>query len=226
MIDYKDFALHPSETLHYYKEFWFNHFSNLLTWYFPNRTDLMILYASREHNKNRYIRYIHSGLIAYNTTDKPCGINGSTDEYFFSNSVFFYVLLPQVIAKTWGGEAARLFHKASGWIRTSAGLGGNVSAERWLYASEELYPSIEKVKYYNALIDIVSNFHKQEIIDFMKGDMISIDTESYKSLCEIASGSMSLFEETYDKAIEDAKNNFANQLHPTYYLPEDIRYYF
>ena len=136
------------------------------------------------------------------------------------------MLLPQVIAKTWGGEAARLFHKASAWIRTSAGLGGNVSAEHWLYASEELYPSIEKVKYYNALIDIVSNFHKQEIIDFMKGDMISIDTESYKSLCEIASGSTSLFEETYDKAIEDAKNNFANQVHPPYYLPEDVLYYF
>lgn len=223
MIDYKDFALHPSETLHNYKEFWFNHFSNLLAWYFPNRTDLMILYASREHNKKRDI---HSGLIAYNTTDKHCGINGSTDEYFFSNSVFFYVLLPQVIAKTWGSDAARLFHKASGWIRTSAGLAGNVSAEQWLYESGELYPSIKKVKYYNALIDIVSNFHKQEIIDFMKGDMISIDTESYKSLCEIASGSTSLFEETFDKAIEDAKNNFANQVHPTYYLPEGIRYYF
>jgi hypothetical protein len=226
MIDYKDFATHPSETLNCYKEFWFKHFSNLLTWYFPNRTDLMILFASREHNKNRYIRNIHSGLITYNTADKPCGINGSTDEYFFSNSVFFYVLLPQVIAKTWGGEAARLFHKASGWIRTSAGLGGNVSAEQWLYESEELYPSIREVKYYNALIDIVSNFHKQEIIDFMKGDMISIDTESYKSLCEIASGSTSLFEETYDKAIEDAKNNFANQVHPPYYLPEDVLYYF
>lgn len=226
MIDYKDFATHPSETLNCYKEFWFNHFSNLLTWYFPNRTDLMILYASREHNENRCIRNIHSGLIAYNTADKPCSINGSTDEYFFSNSVFFYVLLPQVIAKTWGGEVARLFHKASGWIRTSAGLGGNVSAEQWLYESKELYPSIKEVKYYNELIDIVSNFHKQEIIDFMKGDMISIDTESYKSLCKITSGSMYLFEETYDKAIEDAKNNFANQLHPTYYLPEDIRYYF
>ena len=223
MITYKDFALHPSETLHNYKEFWFNHFSNLLAWYFPNRTDLMILYASREDNKNRYI---HSGLIAYNTTDKPCGINGSTDEYFFSNSVFFYVLLPQVIAKTWGSDAARLFHKASGWIRTSAGLGGNVSAEQWLYESEELYPSIGEVKYYNVLIDVVSNFHKQEIVDFMKGDMISNDAESYKSLCEITSGSLPLFEETFDKAIEDAKNNFANQVHPTYYLPEGIRYYF
>ena len=223
MIDYKDFALHPSETLHYYKEFWFNHFSNLLTWYFPNRTDLMILDATRGHNKNRHI---HSELLAYNTKDKPCSIKGSTNEYFFSISVFFHVLLPQVIAKTWGSEAARLFHKASGWIRTSAGLGGNVSAEQWLYESEELYPKIGEVKYYNALIDIVSNFHKQEIIDFMKGDTISIDTKSYKSLCEITSGSTYLFEETFDKAIEEAKNNFANQVHPTYYLPEEKRYYF
>ena len=86
MINYKDFAIYPSETLDYYKEFWFNHFSNLLMWYFPNRTDLMILYATREHNK---YRYINSNLLAYNAKDKPCGIKGPTDEYFFSISVFF-----------------------------------------------------------------------------------------------------------------------------------------
>lgn len=88
--------------------------------------------------------------------------------------MFFHVLLPQVVAKTFGREAAAAFHDASGWMRVSAGLGGNVGAEQWLYESGDLYPMEKEVIYYNALIDAVLPFQKKEMLDFLKGGQPSL----------------------------------------------------
>ena len=118
---YKNFADQPEQALKEYKLFWFNEFPRALRAYYPfvSHDGKMILGADRRSN-----HYVGLNMI------QP-----SEMQYCFSVSVFFHVLLPQVVAKTFGREAAAAFHDASGWMRVSAGLGGNVGAEQWLYDS-------------------------------------------------------------------------------------------
>ena len=191
---YKKFAEQPDTALSEYKNFWFSKFFKALKWYFPNvsRDFAMILGASR--SKNNYVRLYHghgrSGILdsdSGRTTNTDLIFSDTCDEYYFSASVFYYVLLPQVVAKVFGTEAAAYFHKASGWMRISEGMGGNVSAEHWLERSGELYPREKEVQYYIALIDTIHGFHKKEMLEFLSGNAAAVDMDAYRKLCNITS---------------------------------------
>jgi hypothetical protein len=133
--------------------------------------------------------------------------------------------LPQVVAKVFGTEAAAYFHKASGWMRISEGMGGNVSAEHWLERSGELYPREKEVQYYIALIDTIHGFHKKEMLEFLSGNAAALDMDAYKNLCNITSTSLTDFEKELDSAVESAKQHFKEEESPVYYLPQDLLYY-
>ena len=209
---YKKFAEQPDTALSEYKNFWFSKFIKALKWYFPNvsRDFTMILGASR--SKNNYVR------LYYELSD-------SCDQYYFSASVFYYVLLPQVVAKVFGTEAAAYFHKASGWMRISEGMGGNVGAEHWLERSGELFPAEKEVQYYIALIDAIHGFHKGEMLEFLSGNSAAVDTDAYRKLCNITSTSLADFEKELDSAVESARQHFKEGDSPVYYLPDDLLYY-
>ena len=130
-----------------------------------------------------------------------------------------------MIAKVFGTQAAACFHQASGWMRISEGMGGNVSAEHWLYKSDELYPMEKEVQYYIALIDIIHSFHKKEILEFLSGNAAAIDMDAYVKLCDLTSESLVDFEKELDSAVEAAKLHFKEGEHPIYYLPTDLLYY-
>ena len=209
---YKKFGEQQDTALAEYKSFWFSKFNKALRWYFPyvSHDSTMILGATRCHNN--YVR------LYYELSD-------SCDQYYFSASVFYYVLLPQVVAKVFGKEAAACFHKAFGWMRISEGMGGNVSAEHWLERSGELYPREKEVQYYIALIDAIHGFHKGEMLEFLSGNAAAVDTNAYRKLCNITSTSLADFEKELDSAVEAAKLHFKDGECPVYYLPEDLRYY-
>lgn len=229
---YKKFAEQPDTALSEYKNFWFSKFIKALKWYFPNvsRDFTMILGATRCHNN--YVRLYHghgrSGILHFDsgrTTNTDLIFSDTCDEYYFSASVFYYVLLPQVVAKVFGTEAAAYFHKASGWMRISEGMGGNVSAEHWLERSEELFPVEKEVQYYIALIDAIHDFHKGEMLEFLSGNAAAVDTDAYRKLCNITSTSLADFEKELDSAVEAAKLHFKEEESPVYYLPQDLLYY-
>ena len=229
---YKKFAEQPDTALSEYKNFWFSKFIKALKWYFPNvsRDFTMILGASR--SKNNYVRLYEgrgmSGILCFDrvrTTNTEVILSDSCDEYYFSASVFYYVLLPQVVAKVFGTEAAAYFHKASGWMRISEGMGGNVSAEHWLERSGELFPMEKEVQYYIALIDAIHDFHKGEMLEFLRGNAAAVDMDAYRKLCNITSTLLADFEKELDSAVEAAKLHFKDGECPVYYLMEDLRYY-
>ena len=209
---YKKFEEQQNTALTEYKSFWFSKFIKALKWYFPyvSHDSTMILGATRRHNN--YVR------LYYELSD-------SCDQYYFSASVFYYVLLPQVVAKVFGTEAAAYFHKASGWMRISEGMGGNVSAEHWLERSGELFPREKEVQYYISLIDTIHGFHKKEMLEFLSGNAAALDMDAYKNLCNITSTSLADFEKELDSAVESAKQHFKEEESPVYYLSQDLLYY-
>ena len=229
---YKKFAEQPDSAVAEYKVFWFNKFNKALKWYFPyvNSASTMILGASRRNND--YVRLYEgrgmSGILSFDkvkTANAEVILSDSCDEYYFSASVFYYVLLPQVIAKVFGTQAAACFHKASGWMKISEGMGGTVSAEHWLYKSDELYPMEKEVQYYIALIDAIHGFHKREMLKFLSGNDAAIDMDAYVKLCNLTSKSLTDFEKELDSAVEAAKQHFKEGECPIYYLPKDLLYY-
>ena len=229
---YKKFAEQPDTALSEYKNFWFSKFIKALKWYFPyvSHDSTMILGATRRHNNYVHLYHGHgrSGILdsdSGRTTNTDLIFSDTCDEYYFSASVFYYVLLPQVVAKVFGTEAAAYFHKASGWMRISEGMGGNVSAEHWLERSGELYPREKEVQYYIALIDTIHGFHKKEMLEFLSGNAAALDMDAYKKLCNISSSSLADFEKELDFAVESARQHFKEGDSPIYYLPQDLLYY-
>mgnify|MGYP003556720877 FL=1 len=229
---YKKFEEQQDTALAEYKSFWFSKFIKALKWYFPyvRHDSTMILGASRRNNN--YVRLYEgrrmSRILCFNrvkTTDTEVILSDSCDEYYFSASVFYYVLLPQVVAKVFGTEAAAYFHKASGWMRISEGMGGNVSAEHWLERSGELFPVEKEVQYYIALIDAIHDFHKREMLEFLSGNAAAVDMDAYRKLCNRTSTSLADFEKELDSAVESARQHFKEGDSPVYYLPNDLLYY-
>ncbi len=205
MVDYKTFAETSSETLEEFKKFYYSKFSELFTWYYPSRCENMILFAARDSNNNRSL----SGKI------------DSIGCYFFSVAVFFHVLIPQVIIRIAGRKAFDLFIKSSAWPRFSAGMGGPVSAEQWLYESDNnIYPSLEEARYYNDLLEITLPFFQSEISAFLKGDHPSADRASYESLCKIVKGKEDAILNEIASATKAAEKNFENGEHLVYYLTD------
>lgn len=213
MVDCIAFASTPRETLGKFKKFYFSKFPELFTWYYPSRCDNMILSATRDSNDNRSL----------------LGKTDSIGYYFFSVAVFFHVLIPQVIIRVAGRNAFDLFIKSSAWPRFSAGMGGPISAEQWLYESDKgggnnIYPSLVKARYYNDLLDITLPFFQSEISAFLKGDQPSADRASYKSLCEIIKGREGVILNEVASATKAAEKYFENGKHPVYYLTDEEMY--
>ncbi len=215
----KDFASKPKETLEAFKSFYFNDFWEMLLWYYPDKINfnqqLVILSAAGTIPQQEQIQILRSQfrrLHAYK-------------QFFFSVSVFFTCLIPQVLKKAIEPEAMEAFYKASGWPRMSAGLGGQISAELWLKESE-LYPSQDEeswcytrkeASWYNSLLDIVDDFFIQEVTEFLNGGKESVNPAAYKTLVDFASGKIELVEQTLRTAILAAKRNFAIGKAPTYF---------
>ena len=208
-VTYKDFDDMPDLTLKAYKEFYFKEFPKLLRWFYPSMSDdgRMILFATRESNEDRRFRILAEGP----------GELDSTGEYFFSVSVFFTCLIPQVLAKCIGHKAMDMFFRASGWPLMSSGMGGQVSAECWLKDSG-IYPDEAEVRWYNALIDIVKPFFAGEIREFLEGGQASLDDAAYSQLVESAKGKTDAVEETLMTAVTQAEDNFRTGEAPVYWF--------
>ena len=150
-IMYKEFSKNPIMTQKYYKEFYFGIFKNLLFEYYPDRntpnSDTPYCFIkSAARNRAQYIKLGPS--LFGKSLNLP-----SEQQYFFSASMFFMSLIPQVIYKIAGDIAKNAFHRSSGWPILSCGLGGIMSPEQWLYESE-IIPVNKEVEYYNTLLDI------------------------------------------------------------------------
>lgn len=208
-VTYKDFDRIPDLTLKAYKDFYFKEFPKLLRWFYPSMSSdgRVILFAKREDNEDRRF---------YRLIEGP-GELDSTGEYFFSVSVFFTCLIPQVLAKCISYKAMDMFFKASGWPLMSAGLGGQVSAELWLKESK-LMPEVKEVDWYNALLDIVTDFFVNEVTSFLEGEEDSVETSAYEELVGMACGKIDEVKECLRTAVSDAKENFKADRIPTYFL--------
>lgn len=224
MINYKKFTTNPSATLQEYRDFYLHGFTKLLQWYYPYRNRNMILGAKREGNERRYLSSgpdtsPEEARVAFTFRHVSC-----TEQYYFAASVFFLVLIPQVICRVAGREAAGLFYKASGWFQISAGMGGQVSAEQWLLESGDLFPKEEECPYFNALLDVVLPFHQQELSDFLAGEQPSRDAGAYRSLCAGVFGKVDALLAELAAATRAAQGHFKTGKHPTYYLTGEELY--
>ena len=247
-INYKNFATNKEQTLTDYISFYQTRFPALFKWYYPSlNSNGFVLFATRDKNKDRRF---NGGVNSWNPSlltllgtsedfqsgkmSSPRSLKdelgdnyiSSSELYFFSASVFFHVLIPQVIWKVAGEEAWELFCKAAAWPRMSAGLGGFVSAEQWLYetdldpneCSHEIFPIKEEAPYYNALLDIILGFHTEELTEFLKGNSPNADPDSFSKLHEIVKDKIEPIANELAVAVEAAKEHFLNGEHPVYYL--------
>ena len=227
-IRYQDFAANRKQTLAEYVSFYQTRFSALFKWFYPSmKDDGFVPFATRYHNEERQFNAGFSGWNPHFFTFSPdipkdeLGIDHMDSEelYFFSTSVFFHALIPQVIWKVAGQDAWDLFCKAAAWPRMSAGLGGFVSAEQWLWESDQdLFPSPGEAPYYNTLLDIILGFHTEELTEFLKGKSPCADAESFSKLHEIVKDLVKPIAEELSAATEAAKVHFSNGEHPVYYL--------
>lgn len=210
MICYKEFSKNPSLTQECYKEFYFELFPHLLLEYYPDRNN---------PNKNTPYCIIKSATRNSNQNIKlGTSLNLSSEQqYFFSASMFFMSLIPQVIYKILGDAARLEFHRSSGWPILSCGLGGIMSPEKWLDESEIL-PQDKEVEYYNDLLDIILPFHCNELQSFLSGTELSVDSKAYSSLCKRADRKVDEIIREIEKVTEQAKLNFTLGRWSLYYI--------
>lgn len=210
MISYKEFSKNPSITQECYKEFYFELFPHLLLEYYPDRNN---------PDKNTPYSFIKSAARNSRQNIKlGTSLNLSSEQqYFFSVSVFFGSLIPQVIYKIAGDVAMMSFHRSSGWPIFSCGLGGIMSPEQWLYESE-IIPENKEVEYYNTLLDILLPFHCNELRLFLSGTELSVDSKAYASLCKRVDGKVEEIIREIEKVIEQAKLNFTLGRWSLYYI--------
>ena len=222
-MNYKEFSTNPSATLQEYRDFFFNRFPELFQWYYPyrNQTGDCILAATRDKNMRRYLSA--GPDTSPEEEDVYCSFRhaSSEEQYYFSASVFFLVLIPQVICRVTGKEAAGFFHKASGWPRISAGLGGQVSAEQWILESGNLFPEREECPYFNSLLDAILPFHQQEISNFLSGNQPTMDTGAYRALCAGVTGKVDAILDELASATRAAQGYFESKTPPVYYLTRE-----
>lgn len=222
-----------------YIKYWNEDFPQVLLWYYKewsnHPSNIPSLILSAKHNSFDDIRPTILLL-------EPSGKDGiidrkspqtriSSDEFFFSASMYYLSLIPQVIAKTTSSpETARLFFRASGWPAISLGLGGFMSAEHILYESD-LLPYPNEVQRYISLLVIIHDYHKKEVVDFISGNAQSNDMNSYRLFCESANGFMEQIcteldrcQQSFIKNCEDIKVSNAHTWNPMYL--EDNGYFF
>ena len=229
-LSYKDFGENPELTLTMFKDFYFECFPSILYWFYPNRNDEsnMILSANmwrsiRDHsgeiilprkivNHPRIFLCLNqdnfssrqNNLFYSNEYEEHLALS-SLEQYFFSASVFFTNLIPQVLTRALGISARRLFLKASGWPEMSAGLGYLVSAEQWLNESDGLLPCRGEAQ-------------------FLSGREPSISSQAYGELTKIAVGRTDIVLEELSKAVDSAKEHFRTGQIPVYYLSHEELY--
>lgn len=215
MISYKEFSKNLSITQECYKEFYFELFPHLLLEYYPDRNN---------PDKNTPYSFIKSAArnsrqnIKLGTSLIGASLNLSSEQqYFFSVSVFFGSLIPQVIYKIAGDVAMMSFHRSSGWPIFSCGLGGIMSPEQWLYESD-IIPENKEVEYYNTLLDILLPFHCNELRLFLSGTELSVDSKAYASLCKRVDGKVEEIIREIEKVTEQAKLNFTLGRWSLYYI--------
>lgn len=210
MISYKEFSKNPSITQQCYKEFYFELFPHLLLEYYPDRNN---------PDKNTPYSFIKSAARNSRQNIKlGTSLNLSSEQqYFFSVSVFFGSLIPQVIYKISGDVAMMSFHRSSGWPIFSCGLGGIMSPKQWLYESE-IIPENKEVEYYNTLLDILLPFHCNELRLFLSGTELSVDSKAYASLCKRVDGKVEEIIREIEKVTEQAKLNFTLGRWSLYYI--------
>ena len=221
-ISYKEFSKDPNKTQERYKEFYFGAFINVLLEYYPFRSNpdkytpyCFIKAADRWSNKQIRLSEFSDSLLPRQSSI----LLSCEHQYYFSASMFFMSLIPQVIQKTAGYSAKIDFHSSSGWPILSCGLGGIMSPEQWLYESD-IIPHIKETKYYNPLLDIVLPFHCNELRSFLSGTEISIDNKAYVSLCKQVNGKINEIIKEIERATEQAKQNFVVGKWPLYYIEQ------
>lgn len=248
-LSYKDFGENPELTLTMFKDFYFECFPSILYWFYPNRDDEsnMILSANMWRSiRDQYGEIILPRKIVYHPLISLCHnqddfssrqnnlfysneyeeylVLSSLEQYFFSASVFFTKLIPQVLTRALGISARRLFLKTSGWPEMSAGLGYLVSAEQWLKESDGLLPCPGEAQYYNSLLDVLLPFFSNEVEAFLSGREPSISSQAYGELTKIAVGRTDIVLEELSKAVDSAKEHFRTGQIPVYYLSHEELY--
>lgn len=203
-LSYKDFGENPELTLSMFKDFYFECFPSILYWFYPDRNDESNMILSANH-----VEHLVLSLL---------------EKYFFSASVFFTNLIPQVLTRALGISARRLFLKASGWPEMSAGLGYLVSAEQWLKESDGLLPCSGEAQYYNSLLDVLLPFFSNEVEAFLSGREPSISSQAYGELTRITVGRIDIVLEELSKAVDSAKEHFRTGQIPVYYLSHEELY--
>lgn len=244
-INYKLFPTDRERTLNEYITFYRTRFPALFKWFYPSmREDGFVPSADRFKNDDRCFNggtddwspnilpliINPDGTFGHRDTGTPKDELGvysmdPTALYFFSASVFFTALVPQVIWKVAGEDAWQAFCKAAAWPRMSAGLAGYVSAEQWIYESDEelLFPVPEEAPYYNALLEVILAFHTGELTAFLEGNRPCADPESFSTLHGLVKDRTGEIAAELAAATETAEGHFTDGEHPLYYLPQDLR---
>ena len=214
MIHYKEFSKRGDEVLVEYVDFYHKKFPYIFRDFYPSLRNGVVLHAVRNLNDNKRLR---SSILL---NDNGCHVHDSTEVYYFSVSLYFLSVIPQVITKILGDEATKLFYKAAAWPMLSAGLAGIVSPERWLFESgpdSELYPTSYEYPYYNSLLEIVLPFHIKEVSDFLSGNQKSADICAYSSLCEMSKNDIDKIVDELKMATKKSEDNFMNGKIPMHF---------
>lgn len=186
--------LYKESDLPEYIKYWKEEFAKVLNWYY---TDW--LHNFNDSGKNMILSAKHrsfgdllgpisllftelspspkDNIERSETRNKIC-----SNEYFFSASMYYLSVIPQIISKALQPEIARNFIISSGWPAISLGMGGYMSAEQILYESE-LLPYPNEVDRYISLISIIHNFHREELSDYMLGSSPNLNNNAYSSFC-------------------------------------------
>lgn len=208
--------IYQKNDLTQYVEYWNRDFKDVLQWYYQDwghkDGPIRNIILSAKHNSFYEIR----PRILFGQSH----INA--DEYFFSASMYYLSVIPQIICKICSPRAARNFLNSSGWPAISLGLGGFMSAEQILYESE-LLPYPNEVVRYISLLNIVHDFHKKELENYLSGNEDSLSLSEYSLLLEEVKESRELIidelnkcQSEFIKVCEKIKESQKNPWQPMY----------
>lgn len=102
---------------------------------------------------------------------------------YFSISVFFMSLFPQVLGEVCDAEIMDKFHLCSGWPKLLCGMGGLMSPITVIEDSG-LAPDRYRIEEYVYTVKKIQEYQLEEFITFLKGNQPNLDHEKYAQLCE------------------------------------------
>lgn len=188
--------LYKESDLPEYVKYWKEEFAKVLNWYYTdwlhnfNNSGKNMILSAKHRSFVDLLRPLNLSLLFTELSPRPKdNIERSetqnkicSNEYFFSASMYYLSVIPQIISKVIQPEIARNFLRSSGWPAISLGMGGYMSAEQILYESE-LLPYPNEVDRYISLISIIHNFHKEELSDYMLGSSPNLNNNAYSIFC-------------------------------------------